>query len=159
MKTRIILFALFAMLIAGNTATAKENFKDIYAKNVEARGGEALVSSLQTYIITGKLVREDSITFHFRAAFKSPDKSIIEYYHSGDTLAIALDGKQGWTLMPQLGQAPIELPEEKVRESIQLTITPVIQYFNQLDIYKEANNKKSKSKVEVTDNKDSVNSI
>lgn len=148
-----ISIAIIAMLFAlfGIDAQA-QNFKDVYAKNLQARGGETAVQSLNSYIITGKLVREDSVVFNFRAAYKMPDKAIIEYYTEGDTLALAFDGKKGWTLMPQVSMQPFELPEANIKEAINFTVMPIIKFFNLLDDYKKA-------KVKITDSKDSVDSV
>ncbi len=154
MKLNKIYLIILSIIFIVSTASAKENFKDIYKKNIEARGGNALISSLNSYIINGELIREDSIHFHFRGAFKYPDKSIIEYYLDEDTLAIGFNGKLGWTLMPQIGMNPIELPTDKVKESVLLTITPIIEYFNELDNFKD----KSKE-IKIIDNKDSINNI
>lgn len=150
MKIKIAIIATLLALFG--VEAHSQSFREVYAKNLEARGGEAAVNSLNTYIITGKLVREDSVDFHFRAAFKMPNKAIVEYYSGGDTLAIGFDGKKGWTLMPQISIEPIELPEANVQEAIGYTVMPVINYFRLLDEYKTA-------KVKVSDNKDSVNGV
>lgn len=146
----IVIIAMLVVLIG--IESKAQSFKDVYAKNLQARGGETAVQSLNSYIITGKLVREDSVVFNFRAAYKMPNKAIIEYYSEGDTLALAFDGKKGWTLMPQVSMQPFELPEANINEAINFTVMPVIKFFNLLDDYKKA-------KVKVSDNKDSVDSV
>lgn len=150
MKIKIAIIA--ALIALFGVEAHSQSFREVYEKNLNARGGEATVKSLNTYIITGKLVREDSVDFNFRAAFKMPNKAIIEYYSAGDTLAIGYDGKQGWTLMPQISIAPIELPEANVQEAIGYTVMPIINYFGLLDTYRTA-------KVKLSDNKDSVDGV
>lgn len=156
MKFKIAIIAIFWLLVSVDSAFSKENFEQIYSNNLKARGGDSLIASLKSFIITGELIREDSIHFVFRAAYKVPGKSVIEYYLNGDTLAIGYDGKSntGWTIMPQLSFNTIELPKEKVEESVALTVTPIFEYFNQLDKYQ-----KQKNKVTVADGTDSVNNI
>lgn len=142
MKYKAVL--LFVFVFGITIAQSKESFADIYSKNVNARGGAEIAHSMKTCIYGGELIREDSISFYFRIAYKSPNKMIVEYYHEGDTIAVGYNGVKGWTLMPRIAFQAIELPASAIDEATTLTINPILKYFNRLDLY---TNSKSQIKI------------
>ena len=133
---RIFRLNILLLFVAINVAFAGESFNGIYKKNLAARGGEEAVKGAVTYIIEGELIREDSVSFNFRAAYKRPKSIIVEYYQEGDTSALGFDGKLAWTIMPALSHSVIKLPESAANEATSLTVKPIIDYFNRLDYYK-----------------------
>lgn len=151
MNIRIIL--VFISVFTVYTANSAESFNKILKKNVSARGGAEIIKNLQTYIIGGELIREDSIVFHFRAAFKNPNKMVVEYYQNNDTVAVGYNGLKAWTIMPQISSFSIEIPNSAAEEAIALTVSPILKYFNHLDYLQSLN-----SKVIVTDT-DSIDSL
>ena len=140
-KAIVLLVFLFGITIA----ESKDSFSDIYSKNVQARGGAEVAKSLNTFIYGGELIRGDSLTFHFRIAYKLPNKMIVEYYYGEDTIAVGYDGITAWTLMPKFGYQAVELPVSAINEATTLTINPILKFYNRLDQYA------NKSKIKISD--------
>lgn len=152
-KLKYKVVVLFFVIFGITTALSKDKFSDIYSENMNARGGAELVQSLKTFIYGGELIRGDSLHFHFRIAYKVPNKMIVEYYHDGDTIAVGYNGVKGWTLMPKLTLGIMELPKSSIDEATTLTITPILNYLNRLDLY---TNDKSNIKISDTEFNDTI---
>lgn len=143
---------LIAILILSSSAFS-QNFNKIYNENLKARGGKDNISSIKTYVYTGKIVRDDTFSVYFKVGYKLPDKYRIELYDGGDTLAFISDGKKTYAFMPQLSASGFELPSEKVYEMYHQMIETFVKLDSKLDEYK-----KGKYKFNIS-SKDSIDSI
>ncbi|MDD3124574.1 MAG: hypothetical protein PHV24_01910 [Candidatus Kapabacteria bacterium] len=151
MKNKMLTVVMLFVVLAG--VCFAESFNSVYKKNLTARGGADAVKAAKSFIMEGELIREDSIKFNFRVAYKMPKSMVVEYYQAGDTSALGFNGKSAWTIMPSLSQSVIELPATAAEEAMNLTVKPIIDYYNRLDYYKKIN-----AKVTVTEG-DSLNEI
>jgi hypothetical protein len=93
----------------GATLSAQEakqmTVDQLVAKNVEAKGGNEALHSLQTVKLTGRmLVNEGQLQFGFAQTKKRPDAVRNEYTVQGMTIVQAYDGKEGWKIMPLQGR-------------------------------------------------------
>jgi hypothetical protein len=101
----LIVAALSAPVIFGQ-GTNQPTVDELIAKNIEAKGGAAALSSLQTLRSTGKLLVpiQGQIELGYLQIKKRPDEVRTEASLQGMTQIEAYDGKDGWKVSPFFGR-------------------------------------------------------
>lgn len=95
--------ALAALVLPAATAGA-ETVDEILAKHFEAQGGVEKLKQVESFRFTGKMTVGPGMEAPFVMERKRPGKNRVEFTFSGMTGIRAFDGKQGWQLMPFMGQ-------------------------------------------------------
>ncbi len=148
-KVWIFIFALLAVSYGAES----QNFNKIYNENIKARGGKDNISNIQTYVYSGKITRDDTVSFNFKVGYKLPNKYRIELYSDGDTLAFINDGVKSYALMPQINGSAFEIPNDKMLEMYNQMIVPFVFLDASLDKYKT---EKYKFNISAKDSIDSI---
>ena len=101
----LIVAALSAPVIFAQ-GTNQPTVDELVAKNIEAKGGAAALSSLQTLRSTGKLLVpiQGQIELGYLQIKKRPDEVRTEASLQGMTQIEAYDGKDGWKVSPFFGR-------------------------------------------------------
>ena len=90
-------------------ALAEETVDEIIAKNIEAKGGKAVMDAAKTMRMTGTMAMGGGMEAPFTVETKRPMKMRLEFVFQGMTGIQAYDGEQGWTVMPFMGKMEPEL--------------------------------------------------
>jgi len=99
---------------------------ELVAKNIEAKGGAAVLTNLQTMRLTGKLLVpvQGQVELTFLQVNKRPDEVRTEASLQGMTQIEAYDGKEGWKVSPFFGRKdPERMSADDVKALIEDTET------------------------------------
>lgn len=97
----LALFVPAVALAQTPTPTARE----LIARNVEARGGEARLGEIQTRRVVGTITLQDREA-RMEVLAKRPNLMLQEMVAGEQRFITAFDGKQAWALNPMLGDSP-----------------------------------------------------
>ena len=127
---RLFLIAVFGTGVALISALAETEkvptLDELVAKNVEAKGGEQALKSLQSLKLTGKLiVNEGQLQLALNQTKKRPGEIRTEITLQGMTAVQAYDGKEGWKISPFQGR--------KDPEKLSTDDTKPLQYDAEID--------------------------
>jgi hypothetical protein len=108
MNLRFVISIVFVSLIASGAFAqdkSQPTVEQLVAKNIEAKGGAAVLHNLQTLRLTGKmLVQQGQIQLAFMEVKKRPEDVRSEASLQGMTQIEAYDGKEGWRVSPFFGR-------------------------------------------------------
>ena len=103
---RSVLMSVMIFLLTG--ALSAQTADQIIAKNLEARGGIAQLSSIKTLKYTGTF-KEEGLDARLTLFFKSPNKVLFHLDAGGVEAKIGYDGRMMWKQFP--GRAPGHQPK------------------------------------------------
>ena len=120
MQPMIVVFVVCGLLLLGGQAAAA-TVEEVVAHNLEARGGEAAISAVQSARTSGAMRMGGSaagaMEVPFTAEFKRPDRVRVEFSLQGMTAVQAYDGQVGWSVMPFLGKTePEEMAPDQLKD-------------------------------------------
>lgn len=104
--SRTVYPALIALLAVAGLASgaAAQDLDAIIAQNLEAKGGEAKLRSVESARVTGTLTMGGGqMQAPFVWEWKSPNKMRLEFTIQGMTAVQAFDGDTAWMIMPFTG--------------------------------------------------------
>lgn len=127
--TRRFLFALAVLAITAPSAGA-QTVDEIVAKHLEAEGGLEKLRAIQSYRYTGTATTTQGEA-PYVSAKKRPNLTRTEFSVMGMTGIQAFDGKQGWAVMPFMGNSnpePVPPDQQKVMERTSEFDEPLIDW-------------------------------
>jgi len=96
---------LFLLITAASAAESMPTVTELVAKNMEAKGGNAALQSLQSLRRSGKLlVNQGQFQLTFVQVYKMPGRVREEASVQGLTAVQVYDGKEGWQINPFQGR-------------------------------------------------------
>jgi outer membrane lipoprotein-sorting protein len=130
MTRRVLLVLCAAILFPTSSSAQTPSADELVAKNIEARGGEAKLKSLNTARLTGSLSVQ-GMDVPFTMITKRPNKMRQEMTMQGSTIVQASDGQTVWAINPMIGAAEpraIEGPQADMLKSQALFDGPLVGY-------------------------------
>jgi hypothetical protein len=114
LRRSVIFTAAFAFAAAAGAQTVD----DVIARSVEARGGLAAVTAVQSVRMTGRMSMGE-MEMPMVVEMKRPASFRAEMTLQGRPVVQAFDGRQAWAVPPVGSGAPQALPAEAARQMAQ----------------------------------------
>jgi outer membrane lipoprotein-sorting protein len=109
---KILTLTLLALGTLGASTGSAMTADELIAKNLDAMGGVEKIRSIQTGVMTGKVIVMGGMELPFKLTEKRNHKMKIESNIQGMDFVQCFDGKTGWSVNPMSGsQDPQEMPE------------------------------------------------